>query len=91
MNGFLRWIGALICRIGSRAAAVSPANPRNLEWELILCAALRDNILVALRYRDTSGRELGFQYFGLPVFGLFYGLDWVATVPPTAVYWISGA
>jgi predicted MFS family arabinose efflux permease len=25
----------------------------------------------------------GFQYFGLPIFGLFYGLDWVATVPPT--------
>jgi sugar phosphate permease len=25
----------------------------------------------------------GFQYFGLPLFGLFYGLDWIATVPPT--------
>src|SRR6202167_3259050 len=25
----------------------------------------------------------GFQYFGLPIFGLFYGLDWVATVSPT--------
>jgi sugar phosphate permease len=25
----------------------------------------------------------GFQYFGLPIFGLFYGLDWIATVPPT--------
>jgi predicted MFS family arabinose efflux permease len=25
----------------------------------------------------------GYQYFGLPLFGLFYGLDWVATVPPT--------
>jgi len=25
----------------------------------------------------------GYQYFGLPVFGLFYGLDWIATVPPT--------
>jgi predicted MFS family arabinose efflux permease len=22
-------------------------------------------------------------YFGLPVFALFYGLDWIATVPPT--------
>ena len=25
----------------------------------------------------------GLQYFGLPIFGLFYGLDWIATVPPT--------
>ena len=25
----------------------------------------------------------GYAYFGLPLFGLFYGLDWVATVPPT--------
>jgi predicted MFS family arabinose efflux permease len=25
----------------------------------------------------------GFQYIGLPIFGLFYGLDWIATVPPT--------
>ena len=25
----------------------------------------------------------GLNYFGLPVFALFYGLDWIATVPPT--------
>ncbi len=25
----------------------------------------------------------GLSYFGLPVFAAFYGLDWVATVPPT--------
>jgi predicted MFS family arabinose efflux permease len=25
----------------------------------------------------------GLSYFGLPVFALFYGLDWIATVPPT--------
>jgi MFS family permease len=25
----------------------------------------------------------GLGYFGLPVFALFYGLDWIATVPPT--------
>lgn len=25
----------------------------------------------------------GISYFGLPVFALFYGLDWIATVPPT--------
>lgn len=25
----------------------------------------------------------GFEFFGLPVFALFYGLDWIATVPPT--------
>ncbi|HTJ96507.1 MAG TPA: MFS transporter [Rhodocyclaceae bacterium] len=25
----------------------------------------------------------GITYFGLPIFALFYGLDWIATVPPT--------
>jgi predicted MFS family arabinose efflux permease len=25
----------------------------------------------------------GIEFFGLPVFAVFYGLDWVATVPPT--------
>ena len=38
---------------------------------------LRGLALIYLPY------AFGFSYFGLPVFGLFYGLDWVATVPPT--------
>ena len=25
----------------------------------------------------------GLSYFGLPIFAIFYGLDWIATVPPT--------
>jgi sugar phosphate permease len=25
----------------------------------------------------------GFDFYGLPIFAVFYGLDWVATVPPT--------
>ena len=25
----------------------------------------------------------GIDFFGLPIFALFYGLDWIATVPPT--------
>lgn len=25
----------------------------------------------------------GFDFFGLPLFAVFYGLDWIATVPPT--------
>lgn len=25
----------------------------------------------------------GIQFFGLPLFAVFYGLDWIATVPPT--------
>jgi predicted MFS family arabinose efflux permease len=25
----------------------------------------------------------GLSYFGLPIFAVFYGLDWIATVPPT--------
>ncbi|WP_347556821.1 MFS transporter [Robbsia sp. KACC 23696] len=25
----------------------------------------------------------GFDFYGLPIFAVFYGLDWIATVPPT--------
>ena len=25
----------------------------------------------------------GFDFYGLPIFAIFYGLDWIATVPPT--------
>lgn len=28
-------------------------------------------------------QAFGLSYFGLPIFALFYGLDWIATVPPT--------
>jgi predicted MFS family arabinose efflux permease len=28
-------------------------------------------------------QAFGIDFYGLPVFALFYGLDWVATVPPT--------
>jgi len=35
---------------------------------------------LALLFLPTA---FGYQYYGLPLFGLFYGLDWVATVPPT--------
>jgi predicted MFS family arabinose efflux permease len=28
-------------------------------------------------------RAFGIDFYGLPIFALFYGLDWVATVPPT--------
>jgi predicted MFS family arabinose efflux permease len=38
---------------------------------------LRGLALIYLPY------AFGFSYFGLPVFALFYGLDWIATVPPT--------
>ncbi len=35
---------------------------------------------LALIYLPSA---FGLGYFGLPVFAMFYGLDWVATVPPT--------
>ena len=35
---------------------------------------------LALIYLPTA---FGLTLFGLPVFALFYGLDWIATVPPT--------
>jgi len=38
---------------------------------------LRGLALIYLPY------AFGFEYFGLPIFAFFYGLDWVATVPPT--------
>lgn len=38
---------------------------------------LRGLALIYLPY------AFGFSYFGLPIFALFYGLDWIATVPPT--------
>jgi len=28
-------------------------------------------------------QAFGFDFYGLPIFAIFYGLDWVATVPPT--------
>ncbi|CAN0618178.1 Major facilitator superfamily MFS_1 [Burkholderia multivorans] len=28
-------------------------------------------------------RAFGIDFFGLPLFAVFYGLDWIATVPPT--------
>ncbi|KAF7598498.1 MAG: MFS transporter [Candidatus Dactylopiibacterium carminicum] len=35
---------------------------------------------LALLYLPAA---FGLGYFGLPVFAVFYGLDWIATVPPT--------
>ncbi len=28
-------------------------------------------------------QAFGLSYFGLPIFAIIYGLDWIATVPPT--------
>ena len=44
---------------------------------LFMYYGLRGLALIYLPY------AFGITYFGLPVFALFYGLDWVATVPPT--------
>lgn len=35
---------------------------------------------VALLFLPSA---FGFNYFGLPIFAFIYGLDWIATVPPT--------
>jgi sugar phosphate permease len=49
-----------------------------------------DNRVLLFFYYGLRGLALiylpfafGISYFGLPVFALFYGLDWIATVPPT--------
>jgi predicted MFS family arabinose efflux permease len=46
---------------------------------VLLCCyyGLRGLALMFLPY------AFGYAYFGLPIFGVLYGLDWVATVPPT--------
>ncbi|OIQ84815.1 major facilitator superfamily protein [mine drainage metagenome] len=44
---------------------------------LLVYYGLRGVALIYLPY------AFGLGYFGLPVFALLYGLDWVATVPPT--------
>jgi predicted MFS family arabinose efflux permease len=49
-------------------------NPRVL---LFWYYGLRGIALIFLPY------AFGLDYFGLTVFAIFYGLDWIATVPPT--------
>ena len=49
-------------------------NPRVL---LFWYYGLRGLALIFLPY------AFGLQYFGLTIFAIFYGLDWIATVPPT--------
>lgn len=49
-------------------------NPRVL---LFWYYGLRGLALIFLPY------AFGLQYFGLTIFAVFYGLDWIATVPPT--------
>ncbi len=43
---------------------------------LFMYYGLRGLSLIALPYSD-------FSFFGLSIFAVFYGLDWIATVPPT--------
>jgi predicted MFS family arabinose efflux permease len=43
---------------------------------LFMYYGLRGLSLMALPYTD-------FSFFGLSLFAVFYGLDWIATVPPT--------
>ena len=46
------------------------------RWLLFWYYALRGLSLLYLPYSD-------FTFYGLSVFAVFYGLDWIATVPPT--------
>lgn len=46
------------------------------RWLLFWYYGLRGLSLLALPFTD-------FSIFGLSIFAIFYGLDWVATVPPT--------
>ncbi len=53
------------------------------RWLLFWYYGLRGLSLILLPYS-------GFTFFGLMIFGVFYGLDWVATVPPTVRLAASG-
>jgi MFS family permease len=46
------------------------------RWLLFWYYGLRGLSLVALPFTD-------FSFYGLSLFAMFYGLDWIATVPPT--------
>src|SRR5260370_3752447 len=46
------------------------------RWLLAWYYALRGLSLMALPFTD-------FTFYGLSLFAVFYGLDWIATVPPT--------
>ncbi|NVN87416.1 MAG: MFS transporter [Rhodopseudomonas sp.] len=46
------------------------------RWLLFWYYGLRGLSLLALPFTD-------FSFYGLSLFALFYGLDWVATIPPT--------
>jgi sugar phosphate permease len=48
----------------------------NNRWLLFWYYGLRGLSLVFLPFTD-------FTFFGLSIFAVFYGLDWIATVPPT--------
>jgi predicted MFS family arabinose efflux permease len=49
----------------------------NARYLLFWYYGLRGLSLIYLPY------AFGFEFFGLPIFAVFYGLDWIATVPPT--------
>jgi predicted MFS family arabinose efflux permease len=46
------------------------------RWLLFWYYGLRGLSLIYLPFSD-------FSFYGLSVFAMFYGLDWIATVPPT--------
>ena len=46
------------------------------RWLLVAYYGLRGLSLIFLPFTD-------FSFYGLSVFAMFYGLDWIATVPPT--------
>ena len=49
---------------------------RKVRWLLFWYYGLRGLSLLLLPYTD-------FSLYGLSIFAVFYGLDWIATVPPT--------
>ena len=72
--GILAMMG--ICNLFGTTLSGWLSDRYDCRWLLFRYYCLRGLSLLYLPYSDLS-------FWGLSLFGLFYGLDWLATVPPT--------
>ena len=73
-TGLLALIG--VCDLIGTIGSGWLSDRYNNRWLLFWYYGLRGLSLVFLPFTD-------FTFFGLSIFAVFYGLDWIATVPPT--------
>jgi MFS family permease len=73
-SGILAMIGA--CDFVGTIGSGWLSDRYDSRWLLFWYYGLRGFSLLLLPYTD-------FSFYGLSIFAVFYGLDWIATVPPT--------